>query len=157
MQNFRMLRFMDWLMTNDTTLSSWSNRPLQSNAFWGSPNGAPIEVAVQLANAVSADAWLNVPVMADDNYITQMATLVHSQLGKTQKVYVEFSNEVWNGIFTQYRYAVTQGQSVFASGLGSEFDYNRNWYGMRVAQTCDIWKSVWDRRESSCVCTRIAG
>jgi hypothetical protein len=152
MQNFRMLRFMDWLMTNDNTLSSWSNRPLQSNAFWGSPNGAPIEVAVQLANAVSADAWLNVPVMADDNYVTQMATLVHSQLGKTQKVYVEFSNEVWNSIFTQYRYAITQGQSVFASGLGSEFDYNRNWYGMRVAQTCDIWKSVWGSDASRVVC-----
>jgi hypothetical protein len=42
--------------------------------------GVPIETAVQLANAVSADAWMNIPVMADDNYINQIATLVHHQL-----------------------------------------------------------------------------
>ena len=57
---------------------------------------------MQLANAVSADAWMNVPVMADDNYITRMATLVHSQLGESQKIYVELSNEVWNSSFSQF-------------------------------------------------------
>lgn len=151
-RNFRALRFMDWLATNNSTLSSWTNRPLQTNAFWGTANGVPIEVAVQLANAISADAWLNVPIMADTNYITQMATLVHGSLGSSQKVYVELSNEVWNGMFTQSTYATTQGQATFASGLGSPFDYNRNWYGMRVAQSCDIWKSVWGNDASRVVC-----
>jgi hypothetical protein len=151
-QNFRTLRFMDWLSVNNSTLSSWANRPLQTNGFWGTANGVPIEVAVQLANAISADAWVNVPAMADDNYITQMATLVHSLLGGTQKVYIEFSNEVWNSVFSQYTYAINQGQSTFAAGLGSPFDYNRNWYGMRVAQTCDTWKSVWGSDASRVVC-----
>lgn len=150
--NFRALRFMDWLSTNNSTLSSWANRPLESNAFWGTPNGVPIEVAVQLANAVSADAWLNVPIMADDNYVTQMATLVHGLLGTSQKVYVELSNEVWNGMFSQASYATQQGHSTFASGLGSDFDYNRNWYGMRVAQTCDMWKSAWGSDSGRVVC-----
>ena len=150
--NYRTLRFMGWLSTNDTTLSSWANRPLQSNAFWGTSNGVPLEVAVQLANTVSADAWLNVPIMADDNYVTQMATLVHGLLGTSQKVYVELSNEVWNYLFSQATYATTQGQSTFAPGQGSAFDYNLNWYGMRVAQTCDIWKSVWGNDAGRVVC-----
>jgi hypothetical protein len=151
-QNFRTLRFMDWLSTNNNQLTSWSNRPLQTNAFWGTTLGVPIEVAVQLANVVSADAWLNVPAMADDNYITQMATLVHTLLGTSQKVYVEFSNEVWNSAFPQYAYATSQGQAAFPGGLGSAFDYNRNWYGMRAAQTCDTWKSVWGSDASRVVC-----
>ncbi|MGO8972894.1 MAG: cellulose-binding protein [Steroidobacteraceae bacterium] len=155
-QNFHMLRFMDWLVTNGSTLSSWSNRPLQTDAFWGTTKGVPIEVAVQVANAVSADAWLNVPVMADDNYITQMATVAHSLLGSTQKVYVEFSNEVWNTDFPQYQYAVAQGQATFASGLGDTFSYGNNWYGMRVAQTCDIWKSVWGSDANRVVCVLAA-
>ncbi len=150
--NFRALRFMDWLSTNNSTLSSWSDRPLESNAFWGTSNGVPIEVAVQLANAISADAWLNIPVMADDNYVTQMATLVHGLLGSSQKVYVELSNEVWNGMFSQAAYATKQGQSIFGSGLGSSFDYNRNWYGMRVAQSCDMWKSAWGSDAARVVC-----
>jgi hypothetical protein len=151
-QNFRAIRFMDWMNTNNSTLSSWSARPLQTNAFWGGTYGAPIEVAVALANATGADAWLNIPVMADNNYITQMATLVHGSLGASQKVYVELSNEVWNGTYTQYNYAQTQGQATFPAGLSSPYGYNRNWYGMRVAQSCDIWKSVWGTDSSRVIC-----
>jgi len=155
-RNFHVLRFMDWLTTNNNTLSSWANRPLLTNAFWGTAHGVPIEVTVQLANTISADAWLNIPVMADDNYITQMATLVHNSLASSQKVYVELSNEVWNSVFSQFTYAISQGQATFASGLGSPYDYNRNWYGMRVAQTCDIWKSVWGADANRVVCVLAA-
>ena len=124
-----------------------------------------IEIAVQLANAVSADAWMNVPVMADDNFIRQMATLVHNQLGSTQKIYVEFSNEVWNSSFSQFKYAVSQGKALwptptrsfwqslwpFRSSDPGDFEYNREWFGMRTAQMCDIWRSVW-RSDPRLVC-----
>jgi hypothetical protein len=152
-QNFRALRFMDWFQTNGSAISSWSDRAIPSYAFFGTPKGVPIEVALKLANAVSADAWVNVPVMADDNYITQMATLVHQQLDQSQKIYVELSNEVWNSAFSQYKYAVDQGRTMWPnqpSGEG-EFDYNREWFGMRTAQMCDIWKSVWGA-DSRLVC-----
>jgi hypothetical protein len=153
-QKFRVLRFMDWFATNGSTVSSWSNRPVPSYAYWGTRSGVPIEIAVQLANTISADAWLNVPHMADDNYITQMATLVHAQLGTTQKAYVEFSNEVWNGSFEQYHYAVTKGKALWPSqpGGGGGYGWNRNWFGMRTAQMCDIWKSVWGADSNRVVC-----
>jgi hypothetical protein len=144
-QNFRALRFMDWFRTNGSTLASWTDRPIPTDAFFGTSKGVPIEIAVQLSNAVSADAWMNVPVMADDNFIRQMAALVHGQLGGTQKIYVELSNEVWNFSFSQAKYAASQGQSLWPtrpSGSGG-YEYNREWYGMRTAQMCDIWRSVW--------------
>ena len=164
-QNFRALRFMDWFLTNGSTLSSWADRPIPANAFFGTSKGVPIEIAVQLANAVSADAWMNVPVMADDNFIRQMATLVHSQLGSTQKIYVELSNEVWNSSFSQFGYAVSQGKALwptptrsfwqslwpFRSSDPGDFEYNREWFGMRTAQMCDIWRSVW-RSDPRLVC-----
>jgi hypothetical protein len=150
-RNFRVLRFMDWFNTNGSTLSSWASRPQQGYMTWGTPGGVPYEVAVQLANAISADAWINIPVMADNNYITQFATLVHSQLGGTQKVYVELSNEVWNPGFPQFAYANAQGQTTWPNA-GSGADYGNNWYGMRVAQTCDIWKSIWGSDASRVIC-----
>lgn len=150
-RNFRVLRFMDWFNTNGSTLSSWSNRPLPTQATWGSTAGVPYEVAVQLANAVSADAWINIPVMADSNYITQLATLVHTQLGTAQKAYVEFSNEVWNTGFPQNAYATAQGKAMWP-GASSGQDPELNWYGMRVAQTCDMWKSAWGADASRVVC-----
>jgi hypothetical protein len=152
-QNFRALRFMDWFLTNGSTLSSWIERPIPTNAFFGTSKGVPIEIAVQLANAVSADAWMNVPVKADDNFISQMATLVHSQLGGTQKIYVELSNEVWNSSFSQFKDAVDRGRALWptrSSGRG-DYEYNREWFGMRTAQMCDIWRSVW-RSDPRLVC-----
>ena len=152
-QNFRALRFMDWFQTNGSTLSSWADRPVPTYAFFGTPKGVPIEIAVQLANAVSADAWMNVPVMADDNFIRQMATLVHSQLGSVQKIYVELSNEVWNASFSQSKYAADQGKALWPkrSSRFGDYEYNRQWFGMRTAQMCDVWRSVW-RSDPRLVC-----
>jgi hypothetical protein len=152
-QNFRALRFMDWFQTNGNTLSSWTDRAIPTYAFFGTSKGVPIEIAVQLANAVSADAWMNVPAMADDNFISQMATLVHSQLGSTQKIYVELSNEVWNSSFSQSKYAVDSGKALWPARSSSrgDYEYNREWFGMRTAQMCDIWRSVW-RSDPRLVC-----
>ena len=35
MAGFRALRFMDWFSTNTNKLTSWADRPLVTNAFWG--------------------------------------------------------------------------------------------------------------------------
>jgi hypothetical protein len=153
---FRALRFKDWLAMDSmspTALTSWSNRPLPTFYSWDMPDGVPIEITVDLANALSADPWLNVPVGADDNYITQMATLVHSMLGPTQKAYIELSNEVWNGSYQQYNYALSQGKALWPT---AGQDWNANWYGMRTAQMCDLWKSAWGSDASRVVCVMAA-
>jgi hypothetical protein len=142
LQNFHALRFIDWFNTNGSTLSSWSNRPLPSFAFWGGPLGVPIEVAVQLANAISADAWLNAPIMADNDYFTQMAKTVNNLLGKSQRAYVELSNEVWNGSFSQNAYSRSQGQASFPRAPNQHYA-GWEWYGMRVAQMGDIWYGIY--------------
>jgi hypothetical protein len=145
LQKFRALRFVQWLNVdgNGGSLSTWASRPQLTDAGWGSQNGVPLEVAVELCNTTGADCWLNVPHQANNDYITQMATLVHTMLSPSQKVYVEFSNEVWNGTYPQFAYAESQGQAMWPNANVTAFTLNRDWYGMRVAQTCDIWKSVW--------------
>ena len=148
LQNFRALRFMDWLRTNNSTLSSWSNRPLSTDAFWGTSSGVPLEVCIELANAVSADAWLNIPAVATDDYVTQMAKLVQNELGPTQKAYVEFSNEVWNGMFTQNAYSISEGATAFPPAPNKYYS-GWEWYGMRVAQIGDIWYGVYGSSDFS--------
>ncbi len=76
---FRVLRFMDWLHTNDSTVSSWSGRPGPGYYSW--TNGVPLEAIVKLANAESVDPWVNVPTMANDDFVQRMAALVHAGLG----------------------------------------------------------------------------
>ena len=141
-KNFRALRFMDWLDTNYTPLSSWTDRPLPTDAFWGTSKGVPLEIAVALANAISADAWLNAPVMADDNYITQMATLVNNLLGPSQRAYVELGNEVWNASFSANAYSIAQGRIAFPN-QSNQYYAGWEWYGQRVAQMADIWHGIY--------------
>lgn len=146
LKNFRAIRFMDWLRTNNSTLSAWSARPVPSDAFWGTNKGVPLEICIQLANAVSADAWLNIPAKATDDYVTQMAKLVQNELDPSQKAYVEFSNEVWNGAFTQNPYSIAEGTSQFPSAPNKWYA-GWEWYGMRVAQIGDIWYGVYGSTE----------
>jgi hypothetical protein len=141
LQNFRVLRFMDWGRTNDSTVSSWSRRSRVSDAGYGTAAGVPWEIDLALANELSADPWLDIPVEADDDYITQLAILTRGALSRASSVYIELSNEVWNSAFSQYRYAVTHGRMLWPSAGASQAALD--WHGMRTAQMCDIWKSVW--------------
>lgn len=153
LQNFHVVRAMQWLGIDSAggLLTNWADRPVPSDAGWGG-NGVPLEAVLQLCNSVGADCWLNVPHKANNDYITQMAVLAHANLATSQKVYIEFSNEVWNGIYAQAGYAAAQGQAQWPNAGVIPFAYNRSWYGMRTAQMCDIWKSVWGADSSRVVC-----
>lgn len=150
MQNFQLLRAMQWLEIDNAggLLSNWAQRPLPTDGGWGGPNGVPLEVVMQACNAVGADCWVNVPHMASNDYITQMATLAHTTLGTSQKVYIEFSNEVWNTVYPQNAYAASQAQEMWP---GSSNGWS-SWYGMRAAQTCDMFKSAWGADGGRVVC-----
>jgi hypothetical protein len=63
------------------------------------------------------------PHQASDEYVRQFALLVKEKLDPSLKVYIEYSNEVWNGIFAQHRYAEEQGKKI---GLGPK---ERPWEG----------------------------
>jgi hypothetical protein len=154
MQKFAVIRLMQWLGIDDRggAIANWSDRSMPSDGGWGSEHGVPIEIAVQLCNAVSADCWLNVPHAANDDYIIRMASLVHTMLGAHQKLYIEFSNEVWNSGYAQYAYAAARGQALWPGSRVSDYDYNRNWFGMRTAQMCDLWKGIWESDASRLIC-----
>src|SRR5262249_32653001 len=139
--HFRALRFMDWGATNSSTEgTAWSARATPDYAFWGPPKAGtrsvPVEVMVALSNKLGFDPWFNVPHMATDDYITQIATLVHQKLANDRKVYVEYSNETWNGAFAQTNWLANQGVALWPNSP-SGWAANRSYYGMRTAQMCD--------------------
>ncbi len=121
-RGFDTLRFMDWMDTNGSKQRDWEDRPRLDDATW-TVNGAPAELMIDLCNRLKANPWFCLPHLADDDYVRQFAALVKAKLDPSLKVYVEYSNEVWNGIFEQYRYAEEQGREL---GLGPR---ERPWEG----------------------------
>jgi hypothetical protein len=155
-EKYRVLRFMQWMNTNGSTQTSWAARALPQHARWTtqSGSGVPIEIMVALANRVSADPWFTLPHQADDSYITQFATLVRDSIAPGLSVYVEYSNEVWNGApgFNQSLWVQAQGAAKWSASPASAYTKQINWYGMRSAQMCDIWKAVWGAQSNRVIC-----
>jgi hypothetical protein len=143
--DFRVLRFMDWMNTNGSMQKVWSDRPVQSDYTY-QRRGVPIEVLIALSTRTSADMWVNLPHMADNDYVSAFANLVANTLHQDRKVYVEYSNEVWNWIFPQANWMVQQAANAF----GSENDDSGfiQFAGLRAAKVADIWRSAFsDERD----------
>jgi Ca2+-binding RTX toxin-like protein len=142
-KNYGSLRFMDWMTTNYiSTPQEWSNRPRPDQSTWAT-NGVPIETMVALANSVGSAPWFTIPHLATDDYIRQFATYVRDNLAPGLVAYVEFSNEVWNFQFPQTAWAYEQGIANLTDANGNPpAAPNIQWYGVRAAQTANIWREV---------------
>ena len=56
---------------------------------------------IELCNKLDADMWVNIPHLATDDYVNQLADLIKTNLDADLRVWVELSNELWNGQFSQ--------------------------------------------------------
>ncbi|MBW4619944.1 MAG: cellulose-binding protein [Cyanosarcina radialis HA8281-LM2] len=152
-QKFKAIRFMDWMKTNKSKQQNWSERILPETASYDN-KGVPIEVMVSLSNRLKADPWFNMPHMANDEYIANFAKQVKSTLDPQLKIYVEYSNEVWNRQFPQYKWVAQQAAKQWPASENKGNDYTQvaNWHGKRTAQICNIWKQAFGDRSDRIVC-----
>ena len=138
-RTFRVLRFMDWMNTNGSRITTFDERPKVTDATY-TKKGVPLEIMVELANAMRADPWFTMPHLADDDYVEKFAEYVRDHLAPDRLVYVEYSNEVWNSIFAQSRYAGEQGAKL---GLSSDaFEAQLRFYSRKSVQVFRIWEKV---------------
>ena len=101
LQPFGVLRLMDFLRTNYNTVRHWDDRTRPSSATQASAKGGSYEYAIQIANELGKDIWINIPSGANDAYVRQLALLLKRGMAPGRVVYVEYSNELWNFIFPQ--------------------------------------------------------
>src|SRR5947207_13917735 len=122
---------------NNIMQTHWAERPTVDEAQW-SVRGVPVEVMVELANTVHANPWFNIPHLADDDYVRNFAHTVALQLDPSLTVYVEHSNEVWNGQYPQHAYAVQQGFALGLSTIPNEAAIR--YHALRSRQIFDIFQ-----------------
>jgi len=107
---------MDLLRTNNSPVRQWSDRSSPNDYTQTLSSGVAWEYIVQLANESEKDLWINIPHQADDNYMVQLALFLEEHLHEEAQIYLEYSNEVWNGIFQQNPYASDQGEALGFTG-----------------------------------------
>jgi len=134
---YSVLRFVDWMLANNSPVKYWSQRTLVSNRTWGNESsGVPVEVMVELANRLGAHPWFTLPHQSDDAYAQNFAQLVKAKLNPDLRVYVEYSNEVWNWGFAQATYANEQGK------LQNPPINHLQYYALRARALGEIFKNV---------------
>ena len=127
-------RYMDWGKTNNSTSADWANRTQPNDITQASDTGVAWEHQIQHANQNQTNPWFNIPHLATDNYIENLAILIRDNLDAGLSARIEFSNEVWNGQFTQAQYAIAQAGS---EGIG-----HAQWYSKRSVEMFDIFENV---------------
>jgi hypothetical protein len=132
----KMVRFMDWGLTNDSVVTTPASRAHVEDYTWARV-GVPPEIMVALANEIGADAWFNIPHMADDALVAEWASIAEGGLKPGLRAWVEYSNEVWNWQFAQAKWAEEQGKARWGQ--------DQTWvqfYALRAGQVADIWVGV---------------
>jgi hypothetical protein len=155
---FQVVRYMGYLGVEWSPLMNWSDRPLPS---WASFNrnpggiygwegiGGPLEYVIRLSNETATDPWINIPSRATDDYVRNMAlTLaygsdginpytspqsnpVYPPLNPNRKIYVEYSNEVWNPMYSAFAdNCKAASDELVASAGNSPLNYDKSWNGV---------------------------
>ena len=121
-KSMKVFRTMDWQRTNGSPLKEWQDRPLPEDAIY-SRVGLPLETICDFINRTDADLWFCVPDQASDDFVRRCAELLKRELRPNKKLYLEYSNEVWNFSFAQARRAAEKGKALqFA-----ETDWEASW------------------------------
>lgn len=136
-QQFGAIRFMDWMNTNNSKITSWDERPRPSD-FSQATRGVALEYMIALCNKLQREPWFCMPHLADDDYVREFARQVKQDLSPGLRVYIEYSNEVWNTTFEQARYARERG---LAMKLGaSDYEAQLRFASLRSVETFKIWE-----------------
>lgn len=98
------IRFMDWMETNSSPISTASELKAYDYATWYQYQNetnvwsdVPIKAICQVCNEVGCDLWICIPHQMDSAGTTNIAQTINAEYTVSGgKVYVERTNEPWN-------------------------------------------------------------
>jgi len=160
----KVIRLMDFTATNWNHDVNWSDRTQPDAAtqqhhppdYGWQGKGIAWEYAIDLMNVTNKDGWINIPAEANDAYVASLIDLIKNggngfaPLETERKLYIEYSNEVWNGMFDQAVWNHDQAVvEVNAGGSPLNFDGETNeWYwawrrvGKRIVEISNQFRAA---------------
>jgi hypothetical protein len=151
----------------------WSDRVLPGHATQSGKNGIAWEWVALLGNQAGKDVWINVPLRASDDYVRKLALLlrygsdgtnpytspqarpVYPPLDPSRIVYVEYVNELWNGIYAATGENRRMALAEIAQGdphhyqykPGSDFHYGMRRLAHQTARVSGLFRAVFGDAE----------
>ena len=108
-EDTKVIRLMDIIHANNNPSTGRNSIPTEDYFSYSAPDSPPVEVLMGLTNHLRANPWITIPHMATDSYVRRFANRVYDNMDSNRYVFLEYSNEIWNSIFSQTRWAGEQG------------------------------------------------
>ena len=144
-QPYTAIRYMKWSRPEDSTVVTWNDRVTMSEAmFTLEDRGFPYEYMIAMSNQLNADAYFNIPVLADDPYIIAYGAQVSSQLRSTLDVHIEYGNEFFNELqAVPYSHALTQANLVGSGIPSTDSDLVKvaKWSSREAVRVMNLWQA----------------
>ena len=157
MAPFKVIRPMWWQFVWQSDEVKWSDRRKttfyrQSSYFsesaLGRAHGCAYEYIIKFCNMTNKDLWLCVPHKADSDYVANLAKMMKDSLNPNLKIYLEYSNELWNSTNTKaYPWVQANAPQNLNSAQRIAYFYKKNF---------DIWQTVFGSQMSSRI-VRVVG
>jgi hypothetical protein len=146
MAPFDTVRFMDFSSTNGSTQVAWSDRPLPTDRNYTFKGGC-YEDALLLCKQTGKAPWLCIPCQANADYLAKLIVLVKQQFPVSRgPVYIEWSNEIWNSSFPQWKQAMALAQadkSLAYDGTGDPNILLYRWMGKQAVNISKAAQAVY--------------
>ena len=142
LSRFDVIRYMDFTETNSNPQVSWTHRTLPEGNQRSKmlfeynnkqvPKGVAWEYVIMLSNETGTSPWINIPHLADDNYVSELAKLfkngggVYPALNSNLDLYVEYSNELWNtgSAFPQTKDLANRAVNAVRTNINHPINYD---------------------------------
>lgn len=149
-------RGMDFMATVQSTLASWGARTKLTDplSVQLDDNGICPELLITLCEAAGRDIWVCIPTRTAvgrnaNDYALQYATYILAHTSPNRKVYVEFSNETWNGGpnggpgSNSAGYCITQGKALGLPGsAGDGYEGGFRYHAIAALKCHQAFESV---------------
>lgn len=119
---YKVLRFTDWNDTNfrDSVQAHFATRKPKTGM---QDQPVAMEWQIDLCNRADTDCWLNVHSASTAEDWRQVAGLFRTGLKPSLRLYVEWSNEVWNSVYPQHQFAIQEAQRLQLPGKDAAAAY----------------------------------
>lgn len=111
------MRHLNLMLVNDSTVQDFADLPTVDAAVY--TEGVPLEILCEMAKQGEHPPWWCIPHQASDQFVTDMANFIHARIPEyaaTQRV--EYINEFWNGIFSQFDHSIFKGAERWGTDHG---------------------------------------
>lgn len=144
---FDLIRPMWWARVPDSDIVNWEDRPTTDQFTYGGDTddnkGTAWEHMIDICNITDSDLWIGVPVMANNDFVTQLATLIKNRLNPELNIFVEYSNESPWHYWYEYHNGVDPSHLQLQDYPGDDRDiYAAHKYAARASEVLQIFDDI---------------